>query len=70
MVHGSVCPFPFVEMLHALLPIAENMTTESSALYNDITELNIEPSPWLLYAVLNISAQYLGELSNRDECQV
>ena len=56
-------PFPFVQLLDALLPANQNAqevpNTEKFILQADWS-LSVEATPWLLCAVLTISENYLG----------
>ena len=54
-------PFPLVELLHVLVPVCRTMAECSVDCSADSPPLPVEPSPWLLYAVLTLSKDRIGK---------
>lgn len=55
--------FPLVDLLHVLVPVCQSMgsgTCQSTSPVYNTQNLPVEPSPWLLYAILTLSEQYIG----------
>lgn len=55
LAYGSQ-PFPFVDLLHTLLPLCQRSDD------SQVKAESFEPSVWLLYAVLTLADQHLGGL--------
>ena len=58
-------PFPFVELLQALLPahVGGDVQTEEAEHHRSSDWLlTVQQSPWLLYAVLTLSEKHLGNV--------
>lgn len=61
--------FPFVELLHALLPVNhQNRSANQMGLQRHVTEgaVPVEPTLWLLCAVLMLCERHLGKIPLSD----